>query len=287
MIRVEHVSKQYEKAERKALNDISFELGDGEMLGLIGQNGAGKSTLLKILCKFIRADEGDVFVDGESILHRDNSLSRVGILLEPVYFPYLSAWENLAFYLNVHGRPSELSEIDPMLELVGLQKNRDQKPTEFSFGMKQRLGLAQALLGKPRVLVLDEPFVGLDPTGVKELIGILKKKVAEEGMQAIISSHQLYELNEVCERMLVLYNGELVFDGIPAFVPEITLDLDHPYEGELGERYPVTVENGGMRIIVAESDPDQMLKEVLAHYRIKNVASRGSALERFFEEERS
>ncbi|MCD8329929.1 MAG: ABC transporter ATP-binding protein, partial [Lachnospiraceae bacterium] len=121
------------------LNDISFELGDGEMLGLFGQNGAGKSTLLKILCKFIRADEGDVFVDGESILYQDNSLNRVGILLEPVYFPYMSAWENLAFYLNIHGRSSELSEIDSMLELVGLQKNRNQKPTEFSFGMKQRL----------------------------------------------------------------------------------------------------------------------------------------------------
>ncbi len=103
-----------------------------------------------------------------------------------------------------------------MLELVGLLKNKHMKSLEVSlFGMKQRLGLAQALLGNPRILILDEPFVGLDPTGVKELISILKQRVVEKEMQAIISSHQLFELNEICERVLVLHNGELAYDGIP------------------------------------------------------------------------
>ena len=217
MISVNNLSMKYEKAKRYSLSNVSFEIGDGEMVGLIGKNGAGKSTLMKSICKFILPSEGEILLDGKNIKASDRCLDDVGILLEPVFFQYMSAYDNLAYYLKIHNKEQYIQEIDDVLNMVGLGKNRDQKPSDFSFGMKQRLGLALALVGHPKKLILDEPFVGLDPVGVKDLISILQEQVKNNKMQAIISSHQLYELNELCDRVLVLYNGELVFDGVTDF----------------------------------------------------------------------
>lgn len=284
MIQVTNLSKQYDRAEKKALNNVSFTLHDGEMVGLIGQNGAGKSTLLKLLCKFITPTTGNVEFDNRDIMSGSNYLDDVGILLEPVFFPHLTAYENLAFYLDIHGKKKNKSEIDGMLDIVGLLKNKNEKPGDFSFGMKQRLGLAQALLGDPKILILDEPFVGLDPTGVKELISILKQRVIEKQMQAIISSHQLFELNEICERVLVLHNGELVFDGIPDLNPEITFVLNREYAFDIDCGVELHAKGNQVTVNTSGDQLDLIIGELHKKYNIINLSARKSALEKFFEE---
>ncbi|MBR3601547.1 MAG: ABC transporter ATP-binding protein [Lachnospiraceae bacterium] len=281
MIQVNNLSMKYEKAKKNSLSNISFEIAEGEMVGLIGKNGAGKSTLMKSICKFIIPSEGDIFLDGNNIKNVERCLDDVGILLEPVFFQYMSAYDNLAYYLNIHGKERYLSEIDDILDMVGLKKSRNQKPTDFSFGMKQRLGLAQALIGHPKKLILDEPFVGLDPVGVKELISILQEQVKRNKMLAIISSHQLYELNELCKRVLVLYNGELVFDGIPDFSPHILVTLDREYLKEEKIKGVNVLENNRVVEIKMEM-VDDALREIMKKYQIKSIETKKNSLEQFF-----
>lgn len=229
MIEVINLSKKYKKAEEFSLKQADFTLKRGEMAGLIGANGAGKSTLMKTMCKFISPTEGTVKINGEDLYSKDYLLKDVGILLEPVFFPQLSAYENMEYYLKIHGKKEFLPSIEEHLEMVGLLKDRDKKVKSFSFGMKQRLGLALALSGKPKMLILDEPFVGLDPNGMKDLIKILHQRVKEDQIAALVSSHQLHELSAVCERVLVIQKGVIVFDGVPNDSPEITIELDREY----------------------------------------------------------
>lgn len=209
MIEVSKLSKKYPKSDNYSLDKATFQVEQGEMVGLIGPNGAGKSTLMKAMCKFITPTEGEVLLEGVNILEKDYELRDVGILLEPVFFGQLTAYENLKYYLEIHNKQQYLPTIKDHLELVGLGKNMNQKPKDFSFGMKQRLGLAMALLGKPKLLILDEPFVGLDPNGMKDLINILHDRVKEDNIIAIVSSHQLHELGAVCKRILAIQNGAL------------------------------------------------------------------------------
>ena len=229
MIEVINLSKKYKKAEEFSLKQADFTLKRGEMAGLIGANGAGKSTLMKTMCKFISPTEGTVKINGEDLYSKDYMLKDVGILLEPVFFPQLSAYENMEYYLKIHGKKEFLPSIEEHLEMVGLLKSRDKKVKSFSFGMKQRLGLALALSGKPKMLILDEPFVGLDPNGMKDLIKILHQRVKEDQIAALVSSHQLHELSAVCERVLVIQKGVILFDGVPNDSPEITIELDREY----------------------------------------------------------
>lgn len=279
MIRVDNISMKYEKADKYSLSNVSFKIDDGEMVGLIGKNGAGKSTLLKSICKFINPVNGDVYIDGKNIKDEGGCLDDVGILLEPVFFPYMSAYDNLAFYLNIHGKDRFIDEIDDILDLVGLIKNKNQKPTDFSFGMKQRLGLAQALIGNPKKLILDEPFVGLDPVGVKDLINILKDQVKKRKMQVLISSHQLFELNELCNRVLVLYNGELVFDGIPDFSPHLMVTLSDDYKKKISG---IKLTDDKRVVEMGMDHVDKNLREIMEYYIIKSIETKKNSLEQFF-----
>lgn len=281
MIQVKDLSKKYKGANKYSLKNVSFEIADGEMVGLIGKNGAGKSTLLKSICKFITPSDGEIFIGGNNISDEDYRLEDTGILLEPVFFPYMSAYDNLAYYLKIHNKEQYLPEIEDTLELVGLIKNKDEKPTGFSFGMKQRLGLAQALIGHPKMLVLDEPFVGLDPVGVKDIITALKKKVKEEGMQAIISSHQLFELDELCERVLVLFNGELVFDGVTDHTQKLLITLDGDYKGEEVDGIEETEDNSVIEASMEEAD--KVMRYILKNNKVIKIENKKNPLEQFFE----
>ena len=283
MIQVDNISMKYEKSDRKALSEVSFEIAEGEIVGLIGKNGAGKSTLMKSICKFINPTEGDILFDGKSIRSAEGCLDDVGVLLEPVFFEHMSAYDNLAYYLSIHGKQEYLSEIDDVLDMVGLKKNRDQKPSNFSFGMKQRLGLAQAMIGHPKRLILDEPFVGLDPVGVKELISILQELVKTNKMQVIISSHQLYELNELCSRVLVLYNGELVFDGVPDFSAHLLVTLNKEYVKEKDIKGLRTTED--KKVVEVDLEGlDNVLRVLIKNYQIENIETKKNSLEQFFVE---
>ena len=280
MIQVTGLSKVYEKTGKKALDNASFSLSDGEMVGLIGSNGAGKSTLMKTMCKFLKPTSGNVRLDGIDIYESKNSLKNFGILLEPVFFDQLTAFENLEYYLKIHKKDEFIKDIEAHLEMVGLGKNKSQKPKEFSFGMKQRLGLAMALVGRPKILLLDEPFVGLDPNGIGDLIKILKERVEIEGMSAIISSHQLYELSSLCERTIVINSGQIVFDGSPELSPTITFELDRKIDtvldGEVNENKLSSRKTG--------KELSNLISEIIKDYNIMNISKTECVLEQFFKE---
>lgn len=209
MLIVKELNKKYKNSDVYSLKNVSFTMKKGEIVGLIGKNGAGKTTLMKMLVKTLKPTSGTILLNGVNIYERDNQLENVGILIEPAYYAQLTAVENLNFYLEVNRKEEYKKNIKTILKLVDLWENRNQKPDSFSFGMKQRLSLAMSLVTEPEFAIMDEPFVGLDPLGVSSLINVLKDWVQEKNMTVLISSHQLSELEELCERFLYINQGEL------------------------------------------------------------------------------
>lgn len=209
MLTVNHLSKQYPGNPTRSLDDVSFTIGTGEIVGLISRNGAGKTTLMKMMAKARRPTGGTIAYKGTDIFSRENMLDRFGIMIQPVFLPNISAEDNLRFYLGIHGGKAYERNIRPVPELVGLWPYRDRKPAGFSFGMKQRLALAIALVNDPEFLILDEPLVGLDPDGVPQLIAVLRQWASDRSIAMLISSYQLNELQELCERFLFIKGGRL------------------------------------------------------------------------------
>lgn len=202
MLNITNISKKFPGNEFYSLRDISLEIQEGEIVGLIGKNGAGKSTLMKLIAKSLKPSSGIMEYKGIDINSRDNVLDDFGIMIDPVFFPEMTVIDNLKFYLKLHNKENLYGNIETTLRLVELWDARNRKPKGFSFGMKQRTALAIALVSEPNFLILDEPFVGLDPIGVKKLINILKKWSSERQISMLISSHQLSELEELCGRYI-------------------------------------------------------------------------------------
>lgn len=215
MLKIENLSKKFAGNDFYSLNDVSMEIQKGEIVGLIGKNGAGKSTLMKLIAKSQRPTEGTIVYKGVDLHSQDNLLQDFGIMIDPVFYPEMSVEDNLKFYLKLHGKTEYFANIEPTLKLVELWGARKRKPKGFSFGMKQRTALAIALVAEPDFLILDEPFVGLDPIGVQKLIDILKQWSSERQISMLISSHQLSELEAFCDRYVYIEGGRLadMFDG--------------------------------------------------------------------------
>jgi len=194
-----------------ALDRLTVELPAAGVIGLVGPNGSGKSTLIRILLGLIRPTSGSASVLGSAISSPARYASRVGVLVEsPAFIPGLSARANLVSLARLRHLP--LARVDAVLAQVGLI-GRDREPVKrFSLGMKQRLGIAAALLSDPELLILDEPTNGLDPAGIVEIRELLRD-LGREGRTVIVSSHQLSEIEAVCDHLVVIRFGELVFSG--------------------------------------------------------------------------
>lgn len=206
---VENLSKKFPVNDFYSLRDVDLTVEKGEIVGLIGKNGAGKSTFLKLIAKALRPTTGKIEYNGIDINKKENVLEDFGIMIETVFYPEMTVMENMMFYLELHNKNEYRDNIQKTLELVGLWKAKKRKPGDFSFGMKQRMALALALVTEPEFLLLDEPFVGLDPIGVGNLIGILKEWSKTRDISMIISSHQLGELEELCNRYVYIEDGRL------------------------------------------------------------------------------
>lgn len=215
MLKIQNLSKKFTGNDFYSLHDVSMEIKQGEIVGLIGKNGAGKSTLMKMMAKSLKPTEGTIHYKGTDLQSQDNLLDDVGIMIDPVFYPEMSVLDNLKFYLKLHGKQDLYPNIEKTLKLVELWDARHRKPKGFSFGMKQRTALAIALVSEPNFLILDEPFVGLDPIGVQKLIDILKQWSSERQISMLISSHQLGELEALCDRYVYIEDGRLsdAFDG--------------------------------------------------------------------------
>ncbi len=213
-IAVDDVRKAYGHSSRRmlALDGLTLSVPRGAVYGLLGPNGAGKSTLIRIIGGLIRADSGDVRLFGQA----SSSLQRrrLGMLIEaPSFYPFLTARDHLDMLAGLAGTRSD---VEPVLRRVGLHAAADKKVSAFSLGMKQRLGIGCALIGRPDALVLDEPTNGLDPDGILEMRALIQDLAHRDGLSVLLSSHLLDEVERVCDRVAILRQGRLAAEGAVA-----------------------------------------------------------------------
>ena len=194
------------------VSDLDLRVPEGCIYGFLGPNGAGKSTTLKMILGLVRPTAGDIAVFGEPMTRRNRLaiLKQVGSLIEsPSYYGHLSGEENLRIVQTMRGVPEK--NIREVLEIVRLTDAKDKRAAHYSLGMKQRLGLAAALLGYPRLLILDEPTNGLDPAGIQEMRELIKELPQRFGMTVVVSSHLLAEIDQMADHVGIIREGELVF----------------------------------------------------------------------------
>lgn len=209
VVQFQHATKKVGK--RVLVNDLSFDIPAGEVFGFLGPNGAGKTTTIRMMVGLIKISQGDILIQGHSISKDFNKAIRnVGAIIEnPDLYKYLTGYQNLKHYARMVPGVT-LTRIEEIVELVGLQDSIHDKVRTYSLGMRQRLGIAQALLHRPSLLILDEPTNGLDPAGIHELRNYLKKLAHEDGVAVFVSSHLLSEMELMCDQVGVLQHGELV-----------------------------------------------------------------------------
>jgi ABC-2 type transport system ATP-binding protein len=209
VLRLQGVSKLFGK--RKAVDNVSFEVKCGEVFGFLGPNGAGKTTTIKMIMGFLNIDEGEIFINDINILkNREKAMESIGGIVEnPEMYNYLSGMTNLEMYARLHTGVTK-KRIAEVVELCGMTHRINDKVKKYSLGMKQRAGLAQALLHKPKILILDEPTNGLDPAGIKELRDIIKNLAHEDNVGVLVSSHLLTEMELMCDTVGIINNGKLI-----------------------------------------------------------------------------
>ncbi len=204
------VFKQQDVKSVKALDEVSMEVKKGEIFGLLGANGSGKTTIIKLLCGLIRDDGGKIQVLGSDVTQTREYLREVGAIVEaPSMFKDLTGRENLRYFASLSGGLQE-QRIQDILDLVGLKDRADSKFGTYSLGMQQRLGIAQAIMTNPKLLILDEPINGLDPDGIMQMRDLLRKLNTTYGTTILISSHILSEMQELCDRVAFLVKGKIV-----------------------------------------------------------------------------
>jgi ABC-2 type transport system ATP-binding protein len=262
------VVKRFESAV--ALDGVDLQVEEGEVRGLLGPNGAGKTTLLRILFGLVRADAGSIDLFGRRLeATGPAALEAVGGFVEdPSFYPYLSGRANLELVAELDGGAGA-PRIDEVLARVGLSTRGGDRVSGYSTGMKQRLGIAAALLRMPRLLLLDEPTAGLDPGGVRE-VGALVRELSGDGVSILVSSHQIVEVEDVCDTFTVLRRGQVVWDStaseLRAEAPGSSYRLvtsDDTRAVELAQRHPgvraVPTPRGGIELSADEGRLDSFV----------------------------
>jgi ABC-2 type transport system ATP-binding protein len=233
IIEVDNLSKHFNNL--KAVDKLNFNVFKGDVFGFLGPNGAGKSTTIRMLVSLIAPTEGNIKIFGKTLQHyRTEILSNIGAIVEkPDFYGYLSAFKNLEILGKISGKEISKKRIMEVLELVGLDKRYKSKVKTYSHGMKQRLGLAQALLHDPGLIILDEPTTGLDPQGMKEIRDLIKFLSKEKQKTIFLSSHVLYEVELVANRMIIIDKGSAKVEGnveelLDSKNVRVTFEVDDP-----------------------------------------------------------
>lgn len=197
--------------KRQIIKDISFELKSGEVFGFLGPNGAGKTTTIRMLVGLIKPTSGSIQICGYDVKKDfSKAMERLGCIVEnPELYPYLTGWENLQFFARMLKGVDD-KRIQEIVELVGLKERIHDKVKTYSLGMRQRLGIGQALLSRPKVLILDEPTNGLDPSGIREMRQFIRFLAREEGLSVLVSSHLLSEIQLLCDRVSIILSGKII-----------------------------------------------------------------------------
>lgn len=197
--------------KKEIIKGLNFDVFQGEVFGFLGPNGAGKTTTIRMLVGLIKPTSGSIYIAGKNVeTEFKEAMKNLGCIVEnPELYPYLSGWENLEYFARMD--PSISNErLHHVTELVGLTNRIHDRVKTYSLGMRQRLGIAQALLGNPHLLILDEPTNGLDPAGIREMREFIRYLATEEGLSVLVSSHLLSEIQLLCDRVAIITNGEII-----------------------------------------------------------------------------
>ena len=212
MLEIQKLNKSYRR--RKIIDNLNMTVYKGDIYGFLGANGEGKTTTIRMITSLIKADSGDIIINGKSVINcKNEAIRNIGAMVEaPKFYENMSGYENLELMARIMPGISDL-DIQNVLDLVGLKDRGRDKFKEYSMGMKQRLGIANALLGDPELIILDEPSNGLDPYGMKEINNLIVSLVKRFDKTFIISSHLLHEMEGICNRIGILHSGKLCIEG--------------------------------------------------------------------------
>lgn len=234
LVTVSHLSKKFRT--HTAVDDLSFSVEEGDVYGFLGQNGAGKSTTIRMLLTLVAPTAGSIQLFGLDLKkERQKILSQIGAVVEkPDLYKYLSAYENLSLFARMSGSKISKKDLFTQLEMVGLGERTDDKVKTFSQGMKQRLGIAVALVHNPRLIILDEPTNGLDPQGIADMRNLILHLSRHLNKTVIVSSHLLHEIEQISTRMLIIDHGKKMVEGTVASLmdPSKTLVEAEVYDPE-------------------------------------------------------
>ncbi|RKP51333.1 ABC transporter ATP-binding protein [Cohnella endophytica] len=209
VLQLRNVTKKI--GNRKIVDDLTFDIPAGEVFGFLGPNGAGKTTTIRMIVGLISMTKGEAIVNGVSVSKNfELAMTHIGAIVEnPEMYKFLSGYQNLVHFARRHSGVTK-QRIDEVVKMLGLQNRIHEKVKRYSLGMRQRLGVAQAILHRPSLLILDEPTNGLDPAGIRELRDYLRKLTREEGISVIVSSHLLSEMELMCDRVAIIQAGKLI-----------------------------------------------------------------------------
>jgi len=269
---IENLTKRY-AGDVLAVNDLSFTVEPGSVFGLLGPNGAGKTTTMRMLVGLIRPTSGRIHVFDSVVRPGAAVLRRVGVLVEsPGFVPHLSGRKNLELFWRAGGAPLVEAHMDHALAIADLGPAIDRKFKTYSHGMRQRLGLAQALLGRPDLLVLDEPTTGLDPQQMREIRNVIRE-LAKNGTTVLLSSHLLSEVEQVCDQVAVMNRGSLVAQGavndLVGATTTVYLEVD-----DVGAAQSVLAMTRGVRTISPEGRGLALELDGIARTELVNVLVR-------------
>ncbi|WIY59741.1 ABC transporter ATP-binding protein [Bacillus arachidis] len=287
IVRVEQLTKRI--GSKTLVENISFEVKKGEVVGLLGPNGAGKTTLMRMMVGMISMTEGEVWIDGQSVKQEfEGTAMKIGAVIEnPEFYPFLSGYENLTYFGRMQGNVTE-ERIDEVVQLLGMGQVIDRKVKAYSLGMRQRLGIAQALVHNPDVLILDEPTNGLDPSGIHEMRMYIKKIAHEQGKAVLVSSHLLSEVELMCDRVIIIQHGEYVATQNILRNENEEMDMIHIRVDDVKQatellKHDVTIQDNELIMIVKNEEiPDVIRTLTEQGIRIYRVYEERKTLEEKF-----
>ncbi len=292
-VRLEGLSKTFFSGKRavRAVRNLSLKIQERQVYGVLGPNGAGKTTTIRMLMDLIRPTQGRAFIYGQNVREDPRILRRVGALVEgAAFYNYMSGRDNLEVLARTAGnyRPERITSL---LQLVGLADRAGQQVGGYSMGMKQRLGIAAALLGDPDLVILDEPTNGLDPAGIQEMRGFIRRLVDEQGKTVVLSSHLLNEVEQICDRVAIIHQGELAREGavkdlLAEGKSELRVQASPLARAEevLQAHWAVVVsEDGWLTVAASPEEGPQIVRQLVAQeVDVQQVIFRQQSLEDYF-----
>jgi ABC-2 type transport system ATP-binding protein len=290
-IQLINLSKTFGRGEKSvhAVCNLDLEIGAGQVYGFLGPNGAGKTTTIRMIMTLIRPTQGRVHVYGQDVQQHPEALKRVGALVEgPAFYGYMSGRENLDILAHT-ANDYHPQHITSLLQQVGLANSARRKVSSYSLGMKQRLGIAAALLSNPDLIILDEPTNGLDPAGIQEMRQLIRSLASQQGKTVFLSSHLLSEVEQMCDRVAIIHQGKLIREGVVAnlLVEKTKLriqasPLDKAVEALQGQ-WDVSASEGWLTVNAPAGDSPDIVRRLVEHdIRVSQAIVERQSLEEYF-----